>query len=168
MVPNAKKPDPGRADYTEAHTAQNRAGAQPERRTARQGRPSGQAPAPRSADVAHAPPSAEPQDAERRLHQTAPPDNAPERGGPQDDPLRYLPAPDAGRGPYAPQRRSARQRSRDPCKTRRGPQEPPRGPSRRMRRAAPRTHAHRKAPLRERDALPSRSLALQYSRRRRA
>ena len=59
------------------------------------------------------------------------------RRGPQGrSPCGTCPPHDAGRGPYAPQRRSARQRSRDPCKTRRGPQgDLPRGLSRRMRRA---------------------------------
>ena len=43
-----------------AYSAEPRRRAAPERRTARQGRPSGRAPAPRSADVTHAPPSVEP------------------------------------------------------------------------------------------------------------
>ena len=73
-----------------------------------------------------------------------------------------------------------------PIKTQKGPQgDTPCGPSRRVRRARPRhpPNANRpargrspcgpyqrkkKSALRERDALPSRSLALQYSRRRRA
>ena len=50
---------------------------------------------------------------------------------------------------------------------------PPAGLSRRMRRASAHLLARgtaqaKKSALRERDALPSRSLALQYSRRRRA
>ena len=104
-----------------------------------------------------------PQDAERRLHQTAPPDNAPRRGEARKgrSPCGTCPPHDAGRGPYATQRRSARTRSHDLRKTRRGPQggTSPAGPSRRMRRMR-RTrrpgHAHieKRPPRARRPALP--------------
>ena len=61
MVPNARKAptQPGLITRS-AYSAEPSRRAAPERRTARQGRPSGRAPAPRSAHIAHAPPSAEP------------------------------------------------------------------------------------------------------------
>lgn len=64
----------------------------------------------------------------RGADQTAPPDNAPRRGEARKgrSPCGTCSPHDAGRGPYAPQRRSGRQRSRDLPKTRRSPQgEPP-------------------------------------------
>ena len=73
----------------------------------------------------------------RDADQTAPPDNAPRRGEARKgrSPCGTCPPHDAGRGPYAPQRRSARTRSHDLRKTRRGPQGlSPAGPSRRTRR----------------------------------
>ena len=59
----------------------------------------------------------------RDADQTAPPDNAPRRGeARRRSPCGTCSPHDAGRGPYAPQRRSGRQRSRDLPKTRKGPQ----------------------------------------------
>ena len=55
----------------------------------------------------------------RGADQTAPPDNAPRRGEARKgrSPCGTCSPHDAGRGPYAPQRRSGRQRSRDLPKT---------------------------------------------------
>ena len=60
----------------------------------------------------------------RGANQTAPPDNAPRRGeAPKGrSPCGTCSPHDAGRGPYAPQRRSGRQRRRDLPETQKGPQ----------------------------------------------
>ena len=101
--------------------------------------PPGGPPAPRSADVAHAPPSAEPSGSGKTPSSDRPAGQCPKtRRGPQRDPPCGACSPhDAGRGPYAPQRRSGRPRSRclpqDAKEARRG--YPPAGLSRRYRKA---------------------------------
>lgn len=138
MVPNARKsPTQSGLITRSAYSAEPSRRAAPERRTARQGRPSGRAPGTAiggcraCAAVGRA-------IRERRLaFGGAPPDNAPRRGEARKgrSPCGTCPPHDAGRGPYAPQRRSARTRSHDLRKTRRGPQGlSPAGPSRRTRR----------------------------------
>ena len=152
MVPNARKsPTQSGLITRSAYSAEPSRRAAPERRTARQGRPSGRAPGTAiggcraCAAVGRA-------IRERRLaFGGAPPDNAPRRGEARKGrppPCGTCPPHDAGRGPYAPQRRSARQRSRDLRKTRRGPQgNLPRGPlPAHAPRAAPGASAKRKAP----------------------
>lgn len=91
----------------------------------------------------------------RGADQTAPPDNAPRRGEARkgQSPCGTCSPHDAGRGPYAPQRRSGRQRSRDlpnTQKARRG--NLPRGPL-----SAP---IEKRPPRARRPALPQPSAAV--------
>ena len=100
----------------------------------------------------------------RGADQTAPPDNAPRRGEARKgrSPCGTCSPHDAGRGPYAPQRRSGRQRSRDLPKTRKGPQgrSPPCGPltaahdARGRSGEPPRAHEEKRPPRARRPALP--------------
>ena len=103
MVPNARKAptQPGLITRS-AYSAEPSRRAAPERRTARQGRPSGRAPAPRSAHIAHAPPSAEPPGRER---------------GPQGEPpLRASPGACGARGARGTRaHRKAPSASATPC-----------------------------------------------------
>ena len=178
MVPNARKaPTQAGLITRSAYSAEPSRRAAPERRTARQGRPSGRAPgtaiggcracaavgrAPRTRKDAFIRPPRRtmPQDAER-----------PARDDPPAVPARPT-MPGGGR-----MRRNADRPGREAAtsakrgEARRG--DLPRGPlpahAARAAHAAPGARtAHKKSALRERDALPSRSLALQYSRRRRA
>ena len=93
-----------------AYSAEPSRRAAPERRTARQGRPSGRAPAPRSADVTHAPPSVEPPGRGKAPSGVPPPKT---RTGPQGEPpLRAFSAhvekrPPRARRPALPQPRAA-------------------------------------------------------------
>ena len=85
----------------------------------------------------------------RGADQTAPPDNAPRRGEARKgrSPCGTCSPHDAGRGPYAPQRRSGRQRRRDLPKTQKGPQgEPP------LRAFS--AHIEKRPPRARRPALP--------------
>ena len=161
MVPNARKAPTQAGPITRsAYSAEPSRRAAPERRTARQGRPSGRAPGTAiggcraCAAVGRA-------IRERRLaFGGAPPDNAPRRGEARKGrpPCGTCSPHDAGRGPYAPQRRSARPRSRDLPKTRKSPQgePPPAGLSRRMRRARRpgRARNEKRPPRARRPALP--------------
>ena len=121
-----EKPRPRQGRLHGAHTAQNRAGAQrPNEGPPGRDAPPGGPPAPRSADVAHAPPSAEPPGRGKTPSSDRPAGQCPKtRRGPQGTTPPAVPARPTmpGGGPYAPQRRSARTRSHDLRKTRRGPQ----------------------------------------------
>ena len=92
----------------------------------------------------------------RGADQTAPPDNAPRRGEARKgrSPCGTCSPHDAGRGPYAPQRRSGRQRSRDLPKTQKRPARAtsPRGPL-----SAP---IEKRPPRARRPALPQPSAAV--------
>ena len=100
----------------------------------------------------------------RGADQTAPPDNAPRRGEARKrrSPCGTCSPHDAGRGPYAPQRRSGRQRRRNLPKTQKGPQgDSPCGPlpalPARLRaspRARRRASIEKRPPRARRPALP--------------
>ena len=124
MVPNARKaPTQAGLITRSAYSAEPSRRAAPERRTARQGRPSGRAPGTaiggcRACAAVGRAPGTRKGAFIRPPRRTMPQDA--ERPARDDPPCGTCSPHDAGRGPYAPQRRSARPRSHDLCKARRG------------------------------------------------
>ena len=151
-----EKPRPRQGRLHGAHTAQNRAGARrPNEGPPGRDAPPGGPPAPRSADVAHAPPSAEPPGRGKTPSSDRPAGQCPKtRRGPQGTiPLRYLLAPRCRAGavcaatPIGP---PAKPRPPQNAERPAGGTSPA-GLSRRMRRTRRmrrpgRAHAYRKAP----------------------